>query len=94
MADKTAKASDASLDQAVERIRELNERIVSEGRVLGIRFLDSYEESLRTLLDLQQRLADSTGQEWLTDIAKAQTDLLRNLGEAYVNGAREFLSKT
>jgi len=92
MAD--TKTTDPNVQAAIDRIRELNERILEQSGTLGSRFLDSYEESLRTFADVQQRLADSTGQKWLSDIAKAQTDLLRNLGEAYVKGARGLLPKS
>ena len=86
------KAPEADVEKALERIRELNEKILEQGRTMGERFLDTYEESLRAFADVQLKLADSSGQEWLSDIAKAQTDLLRNLGEAYVKGARQLLS--
>jgi|GraSoiStandDraft_45_1057281.scaffolds.fasta_scaffold989998_1 hypothetical protein len=92
MADN--KGTETDVEQALERIRELNERILEQGRALGTRFLDSYEESLRTFADVQLRLADATGQDWLSDIAKAQTDLIRNLGDAYLKGARELLAKS
>src|SRR3954451_20433246 len=85
---------DPNVEAALQRIRDLNERILEQGQAMGNRFLDSYEESLRTFAEVQQRLADSTGQDWLSDIAKAQTDLLRTLGDAYVKGARQLLSKS
>jgi len=92
MAD--TKSRNDEVEPALERIRALNERILDQGRSLGGRFFDSYEESLQAFADVQLRLADSAGQAWLSDITKAQTDLLRNLGEAYVKGGRELLSKS
>jgi hypothetical protein len=92
MAD--AKGTETDAEQAIARVREPNERILEQGRALGNRFLDSYEESLSTFAGVQQRLADARGQDWLSDIAKAQTDLLRNLGDAYLKAGRELLAKS
>src|SRR4051812_28093890 len=90
MAEKTAPSND-DLDQATERIRELNEKILEQGRELGGRFLDAYEESLKAFADAQLKLAEATGQDWVSDIARAQADFVRNISEAYISNARQML---
>jgi hypothetical protein len=79
------------LDQSVERIKELNDKIVEQGRDLGGRFLDAYEESLKALADAQLKLGEATGQDWVSDIARAQADFVRNISDAYISNARQLL---
>jgi len=92
MAESTKAApSKEDLDQAVERIKELNDKIVEQGRELGGRFLDAYEETLKSFADAQLKLAEATGQDWVSDIARAQADFIRNISDAYISNTRQML---
>jgi Phasin protein len=91
MADASGQSD---LESGLERIREVNERILEEARTLGVQYLDAYEQSLNSFADVQHRMAEASGQAWLTDLAKAQSDFIRTMSEAYLTGARELLSKS
>jgi hypothetical protein len=76
-------ASQADVEQTLTRIRELNEQILEKGREWGIGFLDAYEQTLKTFAEYQTEAADATGVEWVSDIARAQADFLREVTESY-----------
>jgi hypothetical protein len=76
--DKTAEQT----EQAVERIRELNEQILQAGRQWGIGFLDAYEQSLRSFAEFQ---------EWVARLVQAQADFAREVARLSTAGARDLL---
>jgi hypothetical protein len=79
------------VEDAVQRIRALNEQILESGREWGQGFLDAYEQSMRTFADFQQRAADGTNVEWLAHIAKAQADFTREVTKWSTEAARKLL---
>ena len=89
-----ATGSDKSKQQTedtIERIRGLNEQVLQAGRELGQGFLDAYEQTMRTFADFQQRTAEGTDVEWLTQIAKAQADFTREVTRQATEAARRML---
>jgi hypothetical protein len=78
-------------EAAAERIRDLNEQVLDFGRKAGLSFLESYEATLRTFADYQDKVADSTQVGWIATIAKAQASLTREVSHAYTSTARELL---
>jgi hypothetical protein len=79
------------VEKVIEQIRELNEQALAKGRELGLGFLDAYEKTLRAVLDLELKAADSAGVDWFADIARAQADFLRKVTDSYVSTARDLL---
>jgi hypothetical protein len=78
-------------NEALERIRELNEQILAAGREWGIGFLGAYEESLRSFADFQERSADRTDIEWVSRLVKAQADFTREIAKLSTAAPRDFL---
>jgi hypothetical protein len=80
----------AAITQTVDRIRELNERIIDMARKAGAGYLDMYERSLESIAGYQQQLADATGVDWLQRLIQAQADFTREVGNLYASSAREL----
>lgn len=79
-------------DEAIERIRELNEQIVQTSRQWGLGYLDAYEQSMRAFADLQDRAAADVGDaEWVSQIVKAQADFTREITKVTAQSARRLL---
>ena len=78
-------------DEAIERIRALNEQLLEVGREWGQGYLDAYEQWLQTFADLQERSAEGTDVQWLSQIAKAQADYTREIARFSTDAARRFL---
>jgi hypothetical protein len=78
-------------EEAVERIRALNEQILASGKEWGQGFLDAYEESIRAFADFQERAAEGTDVASLSRIAKAQADFTREVTKISTGAARQML---
>jgi hypothetical protein len=94
---KSTPASDAaqgatqSLDEAAKRIRDLNERIIEQGRRAGLAYLDSYEATLNRLADFEEKVGQAGQIDWITELANAQAAFIRDVTAAYTRAARELL---
>ena len=89
----TATTSPFEVDfvNAAERIRGLNERVLTAAKETGTISLDTYEQTLNSLLDFSQKAADSTQVEWISALAKAQVSYINEVTNAYTKAARDLL---
>lgn len=81
-------------DQIAESIREANERILAYGRKAGSEFLEAYERTLLTYADYQDRIADGSTNEWLTQAMRTQANLTRDITGAFADAGRAFTKAT
>ncbi|MEA2428036.1 MAG: hypothetical protein QOF37_1664 [Thermoleophilaceae bacterium] len=95
MATKTAErnknAANRTADDAAERIRDLNERILESSKKAGNTYLDIYEKTLNSIADYQEKAGEQSQVDWVTTMANAQADFTRQLTSAYTGAAREML---
>jgi hypothetical protein len=78
-------------EDAAKRIRDLNERIIEQGRKAGLAYLDSYESTLNRLADFEERVGKAGDIEWITELANAQATFIRDVTAAYTRAARDML---
>lgn len=88
---KTRTGTGARVEEAAERIRDLNERIISSGKQAGDAFLDTSEKSLKSVADFQDKAADASQVEWLAAIGHSQAQFTRDLAHSYTSAARGLL---
>jgi hypothetical protein len=88
---KSNPAADA-VENAAERIAELNEKAVANGRKAGTAYLTSYENAVLSFADSYEKAAGATRLEWVASIAAAQADFTREVTKAYTGAARELVS--
>ena len=86
-----AKAAEPGVEAAEQRIRELNERIIDAGKRAGRGTLDIYESTLKAVSDSLERGPGSSDIEWVSSIATAQANFLRDLTKAWTSAARKAL---
>ena len=86
-----AKAAESGVEAAEQRIRELNERIIDAGKRAGRGTLDIYESTLKAVSDSLERGPGSSDIEWVSSIATAQANFLRDLTKAWTSAARKAL---
>jgi hypothetical protein len=79
------------VEETVERIRELNERILDAGKKTGGAYLDAYEKALQSIADYQEQIAQQTDVEWISTIVEAQARFTRELTKVYVSAGRDLL---
>jgi hypothetical protein len=89
-AEMGANATAAS-EEAVQRIRDLSERFIESAKSAGNQTLDAYEQSLRTLVEFQERAAGANQLDWVSSIASAHAKFVQDVSTAYVSAAREML---
>lgn len=81
----------AASDQAVQRIRDLTERFIDAAKSAGNQSLDAYEQSLRTLVEFEERAAGASQLDWVASIAQAHAKFVQDVSSAYISAAREML---
>jgi hypothetical protein len=79
-------AETADAEQVIAHIREINERVIEAGRKAGLDFLRAYEQTLNTVADYQDKLADESQAEQLANLLRAQASFTREVVGAYAAG--------
>lgn len=87
----TTSPFDVDLVAAAARIRELNDKVLIAAKQTGTMSIDSYEQTVRSLLDFGQKVADSTKVEQISEIARLQAWIVNTVTNAYTQAARELL---
>ena len=82
---------DNNFEEAADRIRALNEKLLAMAKKTGNANLDAYEKALSNFVDLQQQVAGATNLDWVNTVVKAQTDFLSEISAAYTAAARDAL---
>ncbi|WP_432559089.1 hypothetical protein [Granulicoccus sp. GXG6511] len=81
----------AGLDHTIERIRQINEEMIESASASGHRVLDTYEDTLRTMLEFQLSLAEATQIQWVNTMARAQAQFMLEVSSYYTKAARDLL---
>src|SRR3954454_23304541 len=88
-----------SVETAAERVAELNEKAVANGKKAGAAYVASYEKAVLSFADTYEQTAGATKVEWLpggapppAGVATAQADFTREVTKAYVGAARDLVS--
>jgi hypothetical protein len=81
-----------SVEHVAERLAELNEKAVANGRKASTAYLTSYENAVLSFADSYEKAAGATRLEWVASVAAAQADFTREVTKAYTSAAREFVS--
>jgi hypothetical protein len=88
---KFAAPFDIDFDANVERIRGLNDKVLDAAKQTGTMTLDTYEETVNSVLDFGQKAADSTKVDWISALAKSQASIITEMTNAYTKAARDLL---
>jgi hypothetical protein len=83
-ATKTANQADA----ATESLRDVNEQILDFGRKTTATVFDAYEATLNSVAEYQDKVAETSPVEWISNLAHAQADLTRGVAKVYASTAR------
>jgi hypothetical protein len=86
---KTA-GGDAGMEELVEQVRQLNERIIEASRRSGETYLQSYQQLLKTVADVQEEAGKASPWDWVTTMATAQANFTRDIAEAYAAAGRRL----
>jgi hypothetical protein len=87
----SSSAADAQLEAVAQRVRKLNERIITAGKDAGESTLSSYEKALKAIASAVERGPGKSDIDWISDVANAQAKFLREVTSAMVSAARDAL---
>jgi hypothetical protein len=84
-------AGDApGVEELAEHIRQLNEQIIEASRRSGETYLQSYQQLLQTVADVQEEAGKASPWDWVTTMATAQANFTRDIAEAYAAAGRRL----
>jgi hypothetical protein len=99
MTTKTAPPTDSPLgvdlgayEDAAQRIRDLNERIIESSKAAGLTTIDAYEKALTSIVDFEQKVAGASQLDWVSALAATYTTFVQDVSSAYTKAARDLLS--
>jgi hypothetical protein len=87
----TTSPIEVDFDAAAERVRGLNEKVLTAAKQTGTMSLDSYEQTVNSLLEFGQKAAEATQVDWVSALAKAQASYITEVTNAYTKAARDLL---
>jgi hypothetical protein len=90
-AGASTRTNEAVFEEAADRVRDLNERVIEATRKTGSTYLDAYEKTLRGIADYEEKVAGASQVEWLSALLTAQADFTREIAKATTASARELL---
>jgi hypothetical protein len=89
MATATSSSKTANqTDSATDTLRDVNEQVLDFGRKASATVLDAYESTLKTVADYQEKVAETSQPEWISNLGHAQAELTRGVAKVYASTAR------
>jgi len=90
-AGAAAASAQAGVDDAVARIRELQGLLLETARRGGTAYLEAYEKSLSSMLELTETAAESTQLNWAVTLANNYADFVKRVNDAFLKAGRQAL---
>jgi hypothetical protein len=90
-ATAAAASAQAGVDDAVARIRELQGLLLETARRGGTAYLEAYEKSLSSMLELTETAAESTQLHWAVTLANNYADFVKRVNDAFMKAGRQAL---
>lgn len=80
-----------NVEEAAQRIRDLNEKLITAAKQSGNLSLDAYEKTLAGIVEFETKVANATQLDWISALANAHTSFVNEVSSAYVTAARDVL---
>jgi len=86
-----AAAAMPEVEEAVERVRVLQERVLNAVRQNGSFYLDAYEKNLSAVLALTERAAATTQLDWAKNLTTTYADFVKRVSYGLLRAGRNAL---
>jgi hypothetical protein len=80
-----------SVEEATQRIRDLNERIIDSSKTAGLVTLEAYEKALSSLAEFEEKVASATQLDWVSALATTHAKFITDVSGSYTKAARDLL---
>ena len=84
-------AAAEGVEETLERIRALQERMLQVARQNGETYLDAYEKNLASMLAMTEKAAKSTNLDWAVALASNYADFVKRINSAVIQASRSAL---
>jgi hypothetical protein len=88
----TAKTSTPDLNEAADKITQLNDRLLETGKRVGNLYIDGYEKLIERVTSSQQQFAERSHADTIKSVVSTQVDLTRQFASAYTSAARRLIA--
>jgi hypothetical protein len=79
------------IEALAQRVKQTSDRVLELGKQNGLVWLEAYEKMLNGVLKLQQETAKDLGQDWISTLVSTQTDVVREMSEAFLSAMKDRL---
>ena len=79
-------------EAAAQRIRGLNQQVLTQASAVGAGAVDGYEKALQDMADFETKIAGSSQLDWPQAVARSHTKFVTDLVSMYANAIRSGLS--
>lgn len=81
MTQKKADNSAENVEAAMDRVRQLSDKVLEQAQQNGLAWLEGYERMLKSVLDFEEQAAKGSGQEWVSQLATIHANFVRETSE-------------
>lgn len=90
-ANETVAKITEQAEQAAERIRDLNERIIEAAKKTGNTGLDAYEKALTSFLEFETKAAEASQLDFINSLTQAHVSFVTDMSKVFTDAARDAL---
>lgn len=89
MSDTTGHSPD--IEAVAQRVKQTSDRVLELSKENGLVWLEAYEKMLNGVLKLEEQTAKDLGQDWVSTLVTTQTDMVREMSEAFLGAMKDRL---
>jgi hypothetical protein len=79
------------VEAVAKRVKQTSDRVLELSKSNGLVWLQAYEKMLNGVLKLQEETATDIGQDWIKKLVTTQTDVVREMSEAFLGSMKDRL---
>ncbi len=79
------------IEAVAQRVKQTSDRVLELSKENGLVWLEAYEKMLKGVLKLEEETAKDLGQDWINTLVSAQTDVVREMSEAFLGAMKDRL---
>ncbi|MDA4107106.1 hypothetical protein MHOL44478_07480 [Mycobacterium holsaticum DSM 44478] len=87
----TETTASPDIEAVAQRVKQTSDRVLELSKENGLVWLEAYEKMLNGVLKLEEQTAKDLGQDWISTLVTAQTEVVREMSEAFLGAVKDRL---
>ncbi|MGV0715276.1 hypothetical protein ABQE93_07725 [Mycolicibacterium sp. XJ662] len=87
----TETTASPDIEAVAQRVKQTSDRVLELSKQNGMAWLEAYEKMLNGVLKLEEETAKDLGQDWISTLVSAQTEVVREMSEAFLGAVKDRL---